>query len=85
MNVRDQIPAELREKEFPLIERLSLVDHLKPFSTKRLTKAGTVVDIWMTATALENKDKQIYAIATTERISETSNIPLKPVQNAKHE
>ena len=85
MNVRDRIPAELLEKELSLIERLSLVDPLKPFPTKRLTKTGTVVDIWMTATALENKDKQIYAIATTERINETGNIPLKPVQDSQHE
>ena len=85
MNTRDRIPAELLEKELSLIDRLGLADPLNPFPTKRLTKAGTVVDIWMTATALENKDKQIYAIATTERANETGNKPPKPVEETQHE
>ena len=37
-------------------------------------ESGKIIDVWITATALINKDHQMYAIATTERTKiETSN------------
>ncbi len=40
---------------------------LKPYPAERRAKDGQSVKVWMTATALLNKDGQVYAIATTER------------------
>jgi two-component system, chemotaxis family, CheB/CheR fusion protein len=40
---------------------------LMPYRTRRLSKDGRIVDIWLTATALNNESGEIYAIATTER------------------
>ena len=67
MNVRDRIPDGLRERALSLIRQLSLAEVLEPYSTQRITKAGTVVDVWMTATALVDDAGKMYAIATTER------------------
>ncbi|MFH0998394.1 MAG: chemotaxis protein CheB [Pseudomonadota bacterium] len=67
MNVRDRIPEGLKEEALVKIHQLSRVEILEPYRTQRLTKAGTVVDVWMTSTALVDVAGQMYAIATTER------------------
>ena len=71
MNVRDLIPEELREAALARVHQLSLAEILEPFCTQRITKDGSVVEVWMTATALVNETGQMYAIATTERTRES--------------
>jgi two-component system CheB/CheR fusion protein len=74
MNVRDRIPPEIREDSIAKLVQLSKSEVLEPYNTKRITKSGKVIEVWMTATALMNKTHQMYAIATTERAKvETSN------------
>ncbi len=68
MNVRDLIPEDLREEALGKIHQLSLSDILEPYRTQRITKDGSVVEIWITATALLDELGQMYAIATTERV-----------------
>ncbi|MCU0714404.1 MAG: hypothetical protein MUC43_20315 [Pirellula sp.] len=46
---------------------LSQAEILEPYRTQRLTKDGSVLDVWITATALVNEDGHMHAIATTER------------------
>jgi len=70
MNVRDRIPEGLREQALAKIHQLSCSEILEPYRTQRITKDGTVVEVWMTATALVNEAGQMYAIATTERTRE---------------
>jgi two-component system CheB/CheR fusion protein len=67
MNVRDRIPQELRAGALDKLHQLGRAEILEPYRTRRLTKAGVALDVWMTATALVNEAEQIYAIATTER------------------
>lgn len=68
-NIRELIPEELREKALERIRQLSRNDILEPYRSQRIAKDGTVVEVWLTATALVNDAGQIYAIATTERAS----------------
>ncbi|MGZ8545756.1 MAG: CheR family methyltransferase [Sulfuricurvum sp.] len=68
MNTRERIPKELREEALQKIHQLSLSEVLEPYKTQRITKNGSVVEVWMTATALINKSGEMYAISTTERI-----------------
>jgi two-component system CheB/CheR fusion protein len=70
MNVRDRIPKELQQEALVKLHQLSLAKVLEPYHTRRLTKAGTVVEISMISTALVNEAGQMYAIATTERLAE---------------
>jgi two-component system CheB/CheR fusion protein len=68
MNTRERIPQELRKEALHRVHQLSLSEVLEPYRTKRLTKNGDVLEIWMTATALLNEAGTMYAIATTERM-----------------
>ncbi|MBW6519918.1 MAG: PAS domain-containing protein [Desulfoarculaceae bacterium] len=67
MNIRDLVPEGLREKRLARMQQLILEEMLKPYRTKRIAKDGTVVEVWLTATALLDEAGQVYAIATTER------------------
>jgi two-component system CheB/CheR fusion protein len=68
MNVRDLIPPGLREKALNRVNQLNRAEILEPYHTQRITKAGVLVEVWMTATALLNEAGKMYAIATTERV-----------------
>jgi two-component system CheB/CheR fusion protein len=70
MNVSSRIPEELKMKESEVLKSLSLSETLEPYKTKRIRKDGSVVEIWMIATALVDEKGKMYGIATTERITE---------------
>ncbi|MEI6290359.1 MAG: CheR family methyltransferase, partial [Chloroflexota bacterium] len=67
MNVQDRIPEDLRENAIRNTLLLSQAKILQPYRSKRITKTGSILDIWMTATALFNESGKMYAISTTER------------------
>ena len=67
MNVRDLIPAELREQALNRIHQLSQAEILEPYLTRRLNRNGTVIEVSIISTALMNEAGRMYAIATTER------------------
>ncbi len=67
MNVRELIPEERWEQELSRIQQLSRAETLEPYHTQRVTKDGTVLDIYMTSTAVLDGAGKIYAITTTER------------------
>jgi two-component system CheB/CheR fusion protein len=73
MNIRDLIPKEQREEALATIQQLSRAEILEPYRIQRITKYGTVVEVWMTSTALVNETGRMYAIATTERSSNSKN------------
>lgn len=70
LNVSARIPENLREEEIEKLYQLSHNEMLQPCLTKRLTKDGTLKDVWITATALVDDAGNIYAISTTERLGE---------------
>jgi two-component system CheB/CheR fusion protein len=70
MNVRDRIPLGLQEDAVAKLFQLSQAEPLAPYRTQRITKNGSVTEVWITTTALVNQAGQIYAIATTERAGE---------------
>jgi two-component system, chemotaxis family, CheB/CheR fusion protein len=63
----NRIPQSLQEKALEQIRLLSRSEKLESYPTQRVNQDGSVLDIWMTASALLNKAGQMYAIATTER------------------
>jgi two-component system CheB/CheR fusion protein len=69
MNVQDLIPESHQAEELRVMRQLAQAQVIEPYRTQRLAKAGTVVEIWLTAIALVNEAGQMYAIATTERAS----------------
>ncbi len=71
MNVSDRIPETLRKKALDKVLNLSQAEILKPYRSQRLAKNGAVVEVLITASALLNETGQMYAVATTERASES--------------
>ncbi len=69
MNVRELIPAALREEALTRLQQLSQAEILQPYHTQRIGKDGRVFDLWIVSTALLNEAGETYAIATTERKS----------------
>jgi len=67
LNVRDRIPAELRQEALATLAKLSQAEVLEPYRTQRITKTGTVKEVSIVSTALVNETGQMYAISTTER------------------
>ncbi len=67
LNVSDRIPESKRARAIKIILKLAKAQVLKPYRTQRITKAGKLVDVWLTSTALVDDTGKMYAIATTER------------------
>lgn len=71
MTVRERIPAALHAVELNKITQLSQAEIIEPYRTQRLMKDGAAVAVSVTATALMDEAGRMYAIATTERSSES--------------
>ena len=67
MNIRDLVPAGLREEALDTVQKLSQTVRIEPFQTQRIAKDGQIVEVWLTATALIDARGEAYAVATTER------------------
>jgi len=70
LNASERMPPALRAEEFGVLQKLGRGETLAPHPTKRLTKDGSLVDVWLTATALTDESGRIFAVATTERMAE---------------
>jgi two-component system, chemotaxis family, CheB/CheR fusion protein len=68
MNVRERIPAPLREGALGTLARLSREEVLEPYHTQRLTKSGQSLEVSIISTAMINEAGTMYAVATTERL-----------------
>ncbi len=71
MNVRDRVPEGQREEVSADLLQLCRAEIPEPYHTQRITKTGSVVEVWITAAALMNAAGQMDAIATTERTGES--------------
>ena len=80
MNIRDLVPEGLREKALTKIIQLGRAEILEPYRTQRITKAGAVVDVLVTATALVNETGRMYAVATTERTRKSRKARTKDLE-----
>ena len=67
MDIKDRIPAAMRDEDIHRLKHLSMAEILKPYKTKRINKEGNLLHVSIISTALVNEDGEVYAIATTER------------------
>jgi two-component system CheB/CheR fusion protein len=72
MSARDLVPENLRAGALEQLQQLSRAEVLAPFQTRRLTRDGRTVEVWITASALVNEAGKVYAIATTERLGSST-------------
>jgi two-component system CheB/CheR fusion protein len=69
LNIRDLVPETQRKEALATVRQLSRGQVLEPYRIPRITKNGQTVEVWLTATALVDGDGEMYAIATTERVT----------------
>ena len=67
MHVQERIPPALQATALKTLSELSQAKIIQPYQTQRLNKAGALLEVSITSTALRNAAGQLYAIATTER------------------
>ena len=67
MNIRELVPEGEKGKILDLIDEAKSGEPLESLKTRRLTKDGRVLDIWLTLTILTDESGRVYAVATTER------------------
>ncbi len=67
MTIHDVVPEAKQKETLAVIKKLAGEVKITPFQTQRLTRDGTIIDVWLTATPLINKSGETYAIAVTER------------------
>ncbi|WP_239451238.1 chemotaxis protein CheB [Methanosarcina horonobensis] len=67
MNISSLVPEDRKAGELDTVKRLSRAEVIEPYRTQRLTKDGRIVDVWLTASSLIDKNNNVYAISTTER------------------
>ena len=83
MNARDRVPKALRNEMLATGLQRDRAEIPEPYRTKRITKEGRIVEVWITATALMNASGQLVAIATTERAGESLTARMKDGRNEK--
>jgi two-component system CheB/CheR fusion protein len=67
MTIEDIVPKEGLKEEKALIDKLKTGEVVKAFKTRRMTKDGKLLDVWLTVTVLTDESGQPIEIATTER------------------
>ena len=75
MHIQDMIPPDLLRQELDKINQLATGGMLLPYTTRRLTKAGQILEVGLTASALIDAAGRIYAIAATQRRSQEAPAP----------
>ena len=70
MSARDRIPPDLQDDAPAMALQPGRAGILTPRLTRRLTRDGSVLQVWLTASVLVSDAGQRYAIATTERLND---------------
>jgi two-component system CheB/CheR fusion protein len=67
MNIYQLVPEDRRNELKSFIEKIVKGEPVKAFKSRRKTKAGKILDVWLTGTALRDESGRPTEIATTER------------------
>jgi len=70
MGYMDLVPDDRKDEARAMAARLRRGDTPAPFQTRRRTKDGRILTVWITPTALVDESGSAYAFATTERVVE---------------
>jgi two-component system CheB/CheR fusion protein len=68
-NIRDMIPEESQAQELENMRRVASGDLPMPYETRRMTKDGRALSVWLTASFLADEARHVYAMAVTQRMS----------------
>lgn len=78
MNIRDLLPENLRKSTLDLYHRIENGEVVRSFETKRVTRHGLSLNVWVTISPLYDYTNRPIGISTTERdISERNKTAQK--------
>jgi len=67
MNISELMPEDQLNGLKSFIEKLKRGEDIKSFTSRRRTKAGRILEVWLTVAALSDESGRPIEIATTER------------------
>jgi len=67
MNISILVPEDKQSELTSFIEKITRDEPVKSFKSRRKTKAGKILDVWLTGTALTDESGRSIEIAITER------------------
>ena len=67
MNICETIPENKREEALEMVKTLARSEKMETYQTQRVNRDGRIIDVWMTASVLLNKEGEPYAFVTMER------------------
>jgi len=67
INIKNLIPEDSRHEHDAIIEKIRAGEEIKSLQTRRVSKEGRIIDVWMTISPLRNREKEVFALATFER------------------
>jgi len=85
MNIRDLVPDDLKDDELKLVHALADGERIASFETRRVTKEGQILDVWLTATQLVDEVGKVTAVATTERDITERRAAAEALERLNHE
>ncbi|WP_295608219.1 chemotaxis protein CheB [uncultured Lamprocystis sp.] len=68
LNIRELIPADAWPEHERMLEVLRAGQPMEPYRTRRRTRAGRELAVWLVPTALLGADGKPYGLGTTERV-----------------
>jgi two-component system CheB/CheR fusion protein len=66
MNIQEIVPDEKKQETLNFIESIFRGEVAESFKTKRITKEGKIMDVWLTVTVLKDDRGNPEYVATTE-------------------
>jgi two-component system CheB/CheR fusion protein len=66
INFADLVPKDRTEEFGNIVDKLMNGETINAFKTRRMTKDGKILNIWLTASALTDENGQVVEIAITE-------------------
>ena len=79
MSIFDLVPSGMKNETRNWLKDIALGEVVRPFETRRVSKEGRLLEIWLTVTKLV-KDKKVVAMATTERDVTNNNLWLAAIK-----
>jgi two-component system CheB/CheR fusion protein len=67
MNIYEIVPTNNKQKAINLIKDIAAGKTVDSLRTKRVTKDGRILDVWLTVTKLTDNENNVISVATTER------------------
>ncbi len=78
MNITDLVPEDKKKDTLEIIERTQKAGVAPSFETKRLTKDGRLLNVWITVTPLLDYKDDVVALACLERdITEVKSVEME--------